>query len=56
MKVITKKIKPLHVAYLRHVGPYESVNQTWIDLVASLSADQQIRPRSVFIGRTISVS
>ncbi len=50
MKVITRKIKPLRVAYLRHVGPYEEVNQTWIDLVARLSADKQIRKRSVFIG------
>jgi AraC family transcriptional regulator len=50
MKVITKKIKPMRVAYLRHVGPYEDTNQTWIDLVARLSADQQIHKRSVFIG------
>ena len=50
MKVITKKIKPMRVAYLRHVGPYEDTNQTWIDLMARLSADKQIRKRSVFIG------
>jgi DNA gyrase inhibitor GyrI len=50
MKVITRKIKPMRVAYLRHVGPYEDTNQTWIDLVARLSADKQIRKRSVFIG------
>jgi len=52
MKVITKKIKPMRVAYLRHVGPYayESVSHTWIDLTARLSADKQIRKRSVFIG------
>ncbi len=50
MKVITKKIKPMRVAYLRHVGPYESTGQTWIDLIARLSADKQIRKRSMFIG------
>jgi AraC family transcriptional regulator len=50
MKVITKKIKPMRVAYLRHVGPYEGVGQTWNDLTARLSADKQIRKRSVFIG------
>ncbi len=50
MKVITKKIKPMRVAYLRHVGPYEATHQTWIDLMARLSADKQIRKRSVFIG------
>jgi AraC family transcriptional regulator len=50
MKVITRKIKPMRVAYLRHVGPYENVKQTWFDLMARLSADKQIRKRSVFIG------
>jgi DNA gyrase inhibitor GyrI len=50
MKVITKKIKPMRVAYLRHVGPYEETKQTWFDLMARLTADKQIRKRSVFIG------
>jgi AraC family transcriptional regulator len=50
MKVITRKIKPMRVAYLRHVGPYEGVGQTWIDIVARLSADKQFRKSSVFIG------
>jgi AraC family transcriptional regulator len=50
MKVITKKIKPMRVAYLRHVGPYEDTRQTWFDLTARLLADKQIRQRSVFIG------
>jgi AraC family transcriptional regulator len=50
MKVITKKIKSMRVAYLRHVGPYEDTRQTWNDLTAGLSADKQIRKSSVFIG------
>lgn len=50
MKVITKRIKPMRVAYLRHVGPYEDTRPTWLDLQARLAADQQIRKRSVFIG------
>jgi AraC family transcriptional regulator len=50
MKVIARKIKPMRVAYLRHVGPYENVKPTWFDLMARLSADKQIRKRSVFIG------
>jgi len=50
MKVITRKIKPMRVAYLRHVGPYEDVRPTWNDIMARLSADKQIRTRSVFIG------
>jgi AraC family transcriptional regulator len=50
MKVITRKIKPMRVAYLRHVGPYEDTKRTWFDLAERLSADEQIRKRSVFIG------
>jgi AraC family transcriptional regulator len=50
MKVIIRKIKPMRVAFLRHVGPYENVNQTWIDLTTRLSEDKQLRKRSVFIG------
>jgi AraC family transcriptional regulator len=50
MKVITRKIKPMRVAYLRHVGPYEDNSQTWIDITARLSAEKQVRKRSVFIG------
>jgi AraC family transcriptional regulator len=50
MKVITRKIKPRRVAYLRHVGPYENVKQTWMDLVARLKTDKQLRKSSVFIG------
>ena len=50
MKVITRKIKPMRVAYLRHVGPYENAKPTGFDLVARLSADKQIRKRSVYIG------
>jgi AraC family transcriptional regulator len=49
-KVITRKIKAMRVAYLRHVGPYEDTKQTWFDLMARLSADKQVRKRSVFIG------
>ena len=50
MKVITKKIKPMHVAYLRHVGPYENTGQTWIDLITRLRTDKQLRKNSMFIG------
>ncbi len=50
MKVITRKIQPRRVAYLRHVGPYEAVRQTWHDLTTRLSADKQVGPRSVFVG------
>jgi len=38
------------VACLRHVGPYEDVRSTWIDLTTRLTADRQIRPGSLFIG------
>lgn len=50
MKVITKKIKPMRVAYVRHVGPYEDTRKTWFDITARLWLDKQLRKRSVFIG------
>jgi AraC family transcriptional regulator len=50
MKVITRKIKPMRVGCLRHVGPYENVKQTGFGLIAHLSEDKQIRKRSVYIG------
>ena len=50
MKVIIRKLKPLRVAYMRHIGPYENARQTGFDLMARLSAEKQIRKRSVFIG------
>jgi AraC family transcriptional regulator len=50
MKVITKKIKPMRVAYLRHVGPYEDTRKTWLDLFARLSVDKQTSKRSAHIG------
>lgn len=50
MKVITKKIKPMRVAYLRHVGPYDDTMKTWIDLTKQLTGDGQIHKGSVFIG------
>ncbi len=50
MKVITRKIKPMRVAYLRHVGPYEETRPTWNDLTARLAAEKQVRRSSVFIG------
>jgi len=50
MKVITRKVQPMRVACLRHVGPYEDTKQTWFDLTARLSADKQLGKSSVFIG------
>lgn len=50
MKVTTRKIKPMRVAYLRHIGPYERTRETWNDITGRLAAEQQLRPSSVFIG------
>jgi len=41
MKVITRKIKPMRVAYLRHVGPYEDATQTGIDTPVGRGTDSQ---------------
>ncbi|HWD18807.1 MAG TPA: GyrI-like domain-containing protein [Verrucomicrobiae bacterium] len=50
MKVITKKIKPRLVAYLRHVGPYEETGATWSKLAARLAGEKRIHKGSIFIG------
>ncbi len=50
MKVIIRKIKPMRVAYMRHVGPYENTKQTGMELTARLVAEKQIRKNSLFIG------
>jgi AraC family transcriptional regulator len=50
MKVSLQKIPAWRVAYLRHVGPYEAVNQTWTELLARLTADRQLHRRSKCIG------
>jgi AraC family transcriptional regulator len=50
MNVRIKTIEPMRVAFMRHVGPYDEVGQTWKDVVAQLSKDGRIGADSVFIG------
>jgi AraC family transcriptional regulator len=50
MNVRIKSIEPMRVAFLRHIGPYDEVDQTWKDLVAHLARDGRIGADSVFIG------
>ena len=50
MNVRIKTIEPMHVAFMRHVGPYDEVAQTWKHLVAQLARDGRIGADSVFIG------
>ena len=50
MNVKIKNIEPMRVAFLRHIGPYNEVEETWKDLVARLARDGCIGADSVFIG------
>jgi len=50
MNVRIKTIEPMRVAFLRHLGPYEEVGQTWQELVTQLARDGCVGADSVFIG------
>ena len=39
MNVIVKHIKPMRVAFMRHVGPYNEVGRTWERLMMVLGKD-----------------
>jgi AraC family transcriptional regulator len=50
MNVRVKNIEPMRVAFLRHVGPYDEVGETWKNLVTQLGKDGRIGADSLFIG------
>ena len=50
MNVRIKNIEPMRVAFMRHIGPYDEVDQTWKELVAQLAREGHIGAASVFIG------
>jgi AraC family transcriptional regulator len=50
MDVQIKKMEPKRVAFLRHVGPYSEVGQTWDRLLMLLGKDGWIGGNSEFIG------
>ena len=50
MKVEIKKIKPLHVAFMRHVGPYAEVGATWDKLLPILGKEGLLGGDAMFVG------
>ena len=50
MKVEIKTIEPLHVAFLRHVGPYGQVGATWDKLLPALGKEGRLGGNPLFIG------
>jgi AraC family transcriptional regulator len=50
MDVIIKKVEPMRVAFMRHVGPYQEVGGTWERLLPWLGKEGYIGGDSMFIG------
>jgi AraC family transcriptional regulator len=50
MKVEIKEIKPLRVAFIRHVGPYSQVGATWDKLLPILGKEGRLGGNPMFIG------
>jgi AraC family transcriptional regulator len=50
MNVHIKNIEPMRVAFMRHVGPYDSVGATWSKLLPWLGKEGWIAGDSLFVG------
>jgi AraC family transcriptional regulator len=50
MNVKIQTIKPLRVAFLRHVGPYSAVGETWDRFLPILGKDGWLGGRSMLLG------
>ncbi len=50
MDVEIKKVDPIRVAFMRHVGPYQEVGSTWEKLCAWAGPKGLFRPDTVFYG------
>jgi AraC family transcriptional regulator len=50
MKVEIKRIDPLRVAFMRHVGPYRQVGATWDKLLPILGKEGRLGGNPMFIG------
>lgn len=50
MKVEIKKVEPMRVAFMRHVGPYEGCKSTWEKFMTWAGPQGLIRPGTVFLG------
>lgn len=50
MDVEIKSLEPMHVAFVRHVGPYNEVGAAWEKLCARLGAEGMLGPGAKFVG------
>jgi AraC family transcriptional regulator len=50
MQVEVKKLKPLRVAFMRHVGPYQNVGETWNQLCAWAGPRGLFGPQTRMLG------
>jgi AraC family transcriptional regulator len=50
MNIQIKTIHPRRVAFMRHVGSYNQVGQTWEKLLVALGKDGHVGPGAEFIG------
>lgn len=50
MEVRIERIEPLHVAFVRHVGPYDQVGDAWEKLCMRLGIEGRLGPGAKFIG------
>lgn len=50
MNVRTEKVEPMHVAFVRHVGPYNEVGATWQKLMSWAGQNGLLGPSMKAIG------
>lgn len=50
INVIIKKLKPIRVAFMRHIGPYDQVGKTWDHLMMLLGKEGLLSATAQFIG------
>ncbi len=50
MEVEVKQVEPKHVAFMRHVGPYDQCGPTWDSLCAWAGPKGLLGPNTVFLG------
>ena len=50
MEVAVKRLEPLHVAYVRHIGPYQQVGQAWSKLMMWAGPKRLLGPNMVRLG------
>jgi AraC family transcriptional regulator len=50
MNVTVKNLKPMRVAFMRHIGPYDQVGKTWDQFLMLLGKDGLLGGNAQFIG------